>query len=215
MTITYSCVAHGRAVLAELALTGGSYQEAAAKVLRQVLLKAEPETIIQIGSYVYHTLFIDGITYLCATDNGLDTMAPSAFLKKVSDIFTRNPLMSQEHFFPSNALATDFQQILAQHMVEYNKNPRDNNTVSAVKSQVTDVKNIMLRNIDTVLERETETVSILTEGAEDPQATAEEFEKTRKIPKRIWWKCFKIVITTLTILLSIIIILLRTHIIPT
>ncbi|XP_036057534.1 vesicle-associated membrane protein 712-like isoform X5 [Onychomys torridus] len=181
MTITYSCVAHGRAVLAELALTGGSYQEAAAKVLRQVLLKAEPETIIQIGSYVYHTLFIDGITYLCATDNGLDTMAPSAFLKKV----------------------------------EYNKNPRDNNTVSAVKSQVTDVKNIMLRNIDTVLERETETVSILTEGAEDPQATAEEFEKTRKIPKRIWWKCFKIVITTLTILLSIIIILLRTHIIPT
>lgn len=26
MTITYSCVANGRAVLAELALTGGSYQ---------------------------------------------------------------------------------------------------------------------------------------------------------------------------------------------
>lgn len=25
--------------------------------------------------------------------------------------------MSREHFFPSNALATDFQQILAQHMV--------------------------------------------------------------------------------------------------
>ncbi|XP_011247911.1 uncharacterized protein LOC102639650 isoform X3 [Mus musculus] len=116
MTITYSCVANGRAVLAELALTGGAYQEAAAKVLRQALLKAEPTTIIQIGSYVYHTLFIDGITYLCATDNGLDIMAPSAFLKKVSDIFTRIPLMSQEHFFPSNALATDFQQILAQHM---------------------------------------------------------------------------------------------------
>ncbi|XP_028728998.1 vesicle-associated membrane protein 712-like isoform X2 [Peromyscus leucopus] len=215
MTITYSCVAHGRAVLAELALTGGSYQEAAAKVLRQVLLKAEPATIIQIGSYVYHTLFIDGITYLCATDNGLDSMAPSAFLKKVSDIFTRNPLMSQEHFFPSNALATDFQRILAQHMMEYNKSQRDNNTVFTVKSQVTDVKNIMLRNIDTVLEREIETASIITEGAEDPQATAEEFEKTRKIPKRICWKCFKIVITTLTILLSIIIILLRTHIIPT
>ncbi|XP_042113613.1 uncharacterized protein LOC102907097 isoform X5 [Peromyscus maniculatus bairdii] len=186
MTITYSCVAHGRAVLAELALTGGSYQEAAAKVLRQVLLKAEPATIIQIGSYVYHTLFIDGITYLCATDNGLDSMAPSAFLKKM----------------------------------EYNTSQRDSNTVSTVKSQVTDVKNILLRNIDTVLEREIETVSIVTEGAEDPQATvgnlhAEEFEKTRKIPKRICWKCFKIVITTLTILLSIIIILLRTHIIPT
>ncbi|XP_075799087.1 uncharacterized protein LOC142832499 isoform X1 [Microtus pennsylvanicus] len=212
MTITYSCVANGRAVLAELALTGGSYQEAAAKVLRQVLLKAEPVTIIQIGSYVYHTLFIDGITYLCATDNGLDTMAPSAFLKKVSDIFTRNPLMSQERFFPSNAPATDFQQILAQHMMEYNRNQSDN-TVSSVKSQVTDVKNIMLRNIDTVLEKET--VTIITEGAEDPQATAEEFEKSRKTPKRTWWKCVKIVITTLTVLLSVIVILLSTHVIPT
>ncbi|XP_075799088.1 uncharacterized protein LOC142832499 isoform X2 [Microtus pennsylvanicus] len=178
MTITYSCVANGRAVLAELALTGGSYQEAAAKVLRQVLLKAEPVTIIQIGSYVYHTLFIDGITYLCATDNGLDTMAPSAFLKKM----------------------------------EYNRNQSDN-TVSSVKSQVTDVKNIMLRNIDTVLEKET--VTIITEGAEDPQATAEEFEKSRKTPKRTWWKCVKIVITTLTVLLSVIVILLSTHVIPT
>lgn len=55
--------------------------------------------------------------------------------------------------------------------MEYNTSQRDSNTVSTVKSQVTDVKNILLRNIDTVLEREIETVSIVTEGAEDPQAT--------------------------------------------
>lgn len=44
---------------------------------------------------------------------------------------------------------------------------------------------------------------------------AKEFEKTRKTPKRTWWKCFKIVMTTLTILLSVIVILLSTHVIPT
>lgn len=43
---------------------------------------------------------------------------------------------------------------------------------------------------------------------------AEEFEKTRT-PKRTWWKYFKIVVTTLTILLSVIAILLSTHVIPT
>ncbi|XP_052591415.1 uncharacterized protein LOC128108646 isoform X4 [Peromyscus californicus insignis] len=85
-------------------------------------------------SYVYHTLFIDGITYLCATDNGLDSMAPSAFLKKVSDIFTRNPLMSQEHFFPSNALATDFQQILAQHMAAGHKERENKKPDEELKS---------------------------------------------------------------------------------
>ncbi|XP_044080275.1 vesicle-associated membrane protein 7-like isoform X2 [Neovison vison] len=85
MTITYSCVANGRAVLAELALTGGSYQEAVATVLKLVLLRAEPKTIMQMGSFVYHTLFIDGITYLCATDNALDTITPSAFLKNAKE----------------------------------------------------------------------------------------------------------------------------------
>lgn len=34
MTITYSCIANGRAVLAELALTGGSYQVPAGPRLR-------------------------------------------------------------------------------------------------------------------------------------------------------------------------------------
>eukprot|EP00071_Canis_lupus_P035749 XP_022269306.1 uncharacterized protein LOC478449 isoform X5 [Canis lupus familiaris] len=85
MTITYSCVVNGRAVLGELALTGGSYQEAAATVLRLVLLRAEQKTIIQMGSFVYHTLFIDGITYLCATDNALDTITPSAFLTNAKE----------------------------------------------------------------------------------------------------------------------------------
>ncbi|XP_015441526.1 vesicle-associated membrane protein 7-like isoform X3 [Pteropus alecto] len=116
MTITYSCIANGRVVLADLALTGGSYQETAATVLRLVLLRAEPKTIIQMGSFIYHSLFIDGITYLCASDNALDTVTPSAFLKSVSDTFLRNPLKSQDPFFPSNAVA-DFQQVLGKYML--------------------------------------------------------------------------------------------------
>nr|XP_031288629.1 vesicle-associated membrane protein 714-like isoform X2 [Camelus dromedarius] len=153
MTITYSCIANGRAVLAELALTGGSYQEAAATVLKLVLLRAEPKTIIHMGSFVYHTLFIDGITYLCASDNTLDTITPSAFLKNVSETFLRNPLMSQEHFSPSNAVAADFQQVLGKYMMKYNKN-QDDSSMSTLRSQVTDVKNVLTQNIDKILENE-------------------------------------------------------------
>ncbi|KAM6220939.1 uncharacterized protein ACDL77_001716 [Rhynchocyon petersi] len=168
MTITYSCVANGRTVLAQLALTGGSYQEAVATVLRLVLLRAEPKTITKLGSYVYHTLSIDGITYLCATDNALDAMVPSAFLKKVSDTFMKNPLISQDHFPPSNAVPADFQQVLGKYMVKYNKN-QDISKISTLKSQVTDVTNIMTQTIDVILEREermidpnNETVSLQT-----------------------------------------------------
>ncbi|XP_005388282.1 PREDICTED: vesicle-associated membrane protein 7-like isoform X2 [Chinchilla lanigera] len=166
MTITYSCIANGRAVLAELALTGGSYQEAAAKVLSQVLLRAKPMTTTQMGSYVYHTLLTDGITYLCATDNALDTGAPSAFLREVSDTFTRNPLMSQEHFSPSNAVAADFQEVLGQYMMKYNKN-QANSVISTRRSQVNDIKNDMIQNVDIILEKE-ERLNIFLAGTDDP-----------------------------------------------
>ncbi|XP_022269305.2 vesicle-associated membrane protein 714-like isoform X3 [Canis lupus familiaris] len=158
MTITYSCVANGRAVLAELALTGGSYQEAAATVLRLVLLRAEQKTIIQMGSFVYHTLFIDGITYLCATDNALDTITPSAFLTNM----------------------------------KYNKN-QDGSSISTLKSQVTDVKNIMSQNIDEILESE-KRLNIYTDRTSYLQTTAKESQKPRKILRRIWWKHFKKII---------------------
>nr|XP_023493621.1 vesicle-associated membrane protein 714-like isoform X2 [Equus caballus]XP_044622158.1 vesicle-associated membrane protein 714-like isoform X2 [Equus asinus] len=167
MTITYSCIANGRMVLAELALTGGSYQEAASTVLRLVLLRAEPKTVIQMGSFVYHTLFIDGITYLCASDNALDTVTPSAFLKNVSDTFLRNPLLSEEYFSPSNAVAADFQQVLGKYMVKYNKN-QDNSSISTLRSQVTDVKNAMTQNIDKILESE-ERSNIFPDSTDDLQ----------------------------------------------
>eukprot|EP00071_Canis_lupus_P035748 XP_022269305.1 vesicle-associated membrane protein 714-like isoform X3 [Canis lupus familiaris] len=158
MTITYSCVVNGRAVLGELALTGGSYQEAAATVLRLVLLRAEQKTIIQMGSFVYHTLFIDGITYLCATDNALDTITPSAFLTNM----------------------------------KYNKN-QDGSSISTLKSQVTDVKNIMSQNIDEILESE-KRLNIYTDRTSYLQTTAKESQKPRKILRRIWWKHFKKII---------------------
>ncbi|XP_058403347.1 uncharacterized protein LOC131409736 isoform X2 [Diceros bicornis minor] len=191
-----------------------SVEEAASTVLRLVLLRAEPKTIIQMGSFVYHTLFIDGITYLCASDNALDTVTPSAFLKNVSDTFLRNPLMSQEHFSPSNAVAADFQQVLGKYMVKYNKN-QDNSSISTLRSQVTDVKNVMTQNIDKILESE-ERLNIFPDRTDDLQTTAKEPQKTRKILRRIWWKHFKkIIIITVAVLLSIIVILLTTNVIPT
>nr|XP_025742795.1 vesicle-associated membrane protein 714-like isoform X4 [Callorhinus ursinus] len=162
-------------------------------------LNPQAESLPQDYSFVYHTLFIDGITYLCATDNALDTITPSAFLKNVSDTFLRNPLMSQEHFSPSNAVAADFQQVLGKYMMKYNKN-QDDSSISTLRSQVTDVKNIMSQNIDEILESENR-LDIFTDRTNDLQTTAKESQKTRKILRRIiWWKHFRKIII-LTVLL--------------
>uniref|UniRef100_A0A8D1I6T2 Vesicle-associated membrane protein 7 n=3 Tax=Sus scrofa TaxID=9823 RepID=A0A8D1I6T2_PIG len=170
--------------------------------------------MIQMGSFVYHTLSVDGITYLCASDNALDTITPAAFLKNVSESLLRNPLMSQEHFSPSNAAAADFQQVLGKYMMKYNKS-QDDSSISTLRSQVTDVKNVMTQNIDKILESE-ERLNIFTARTDNLQITAEESQKTRTIWRRMWWKHIKkILIIPVAVLLSVIIILLSTNVIPT
>lgn len=125
--------------------------------------------VYSFQSFVYHTLSVDGITYLCASDNALDTITPAAFLKNVSESLLRNPLMSQEHFSPSNAAAADFQQVLGKYMMKYNKS-QDDSSISTLRSQVTDVKNVMTQNIDKILESE-ERLNIFTARTDNLQIT--------------------------------------------
>ncbi|XP_068955127.1 uncharacterized protein [Petaurus breviceps papuanus] len=213
MTITYSCISNGRVILAELALTGGSYQDAVSSVLKLVLLKAEKKTSARIGSYVYHTLLIDGITFLCATDNPLDVILPSAFLDEVSRIYSENPLMFQEPFPPSNATATDFQELLGKCMMKYNQSQGEF-MISSLKSQVTDVKNSMSQNIDKMLKRE-EKLNTLIDRTDNLQVATKAFQKTTtKTSKKMWWKNYKIIIIISSIFVIIIIILLSTNVIP-
>ncbi|XP_074130311.1 vesicle-associated membrane protein 7-like [Sminthopsis crassicaudata] len=213
MTITYSCIANGRVILAELALTGGSYQDAVSSVLKLVLLKAEKKTTARIGSYVYHTLFIDGITYLCATDNPLDVTLPTAFLDEVSKNYSENPLMLQEPFPPSNAIIADFQHVLGKCMMKYNQNQGEF-MISALRSQVSDVKNSMSQNIDKMLKRE-EKLNILIDRTDNLQVATKAFQKTTtKTSKKMWWRNYKVIIIICSIFIIIIIILLSTNVIP-
>lgn len=53
--------------------------------------------------------------------------------------------------------------------MKYNKNQEDS-SISALKSQVTDVKYVMTQNIDKILERE-ERLNIFTDRTDDLQTT--------------------------------------------
>ncbi|XP_036618448.1 vesicle-associated membrane protein 712-like [Trichosurus vulpecula] len=213
MTITYSCVANGRVILVELALTGGSYQDAVSSVLKLVLLKAERKTTARIGSYVYHTLLINGITYLCATDNPLDVASPSAFLDEVSRTYSENSFLFHEPFPPSNSTVADVQQVLGKCMMKYNQSQGEF-MISNLKSEVTDVKTSMSQNIDKMLKRE-EKLNALMDRTDNLQVATKAFQRTTtKTSKKMWWKNFKIIIILSSIFTVIIIILLSTKVIP-
>ncbi|XP_019381625.1 PREDICTED: vesicle-associated membrane protein 8-like [Gavialis gangeticus] len=95
-----------------------------------------------------------------------------------------------------------------------NKNASD--TISTLQIQVDDVKNVMTKNIDKVLQRE-EKLSELVDRTDDLQTVADAFQKTStKISRKMWWKNFKVIILIVIFLLILtFIILLATGVIPT
>lgn len=88
--------------------------------------------------------------------------------------------------------------------------------VSALRSQVDGVKDIMTQNVDRILARG-ERLDDLMDKSEDLQAGAQHFKQTsQKVARKYWWKNVKLVVVIVVIVLIIIliIILLATGVIP-
>ncbi|XP_063050994.1 vesicle-associated membrane protein 8 [Engraulis encrasicolus] len=88
--------------------------------------------------------------------------------------------------------------------------------VTALKSQVDGVKQIMTQNVDRILARG-ERLDDLMDKSEDLQAGAQNFKQTsQKVARSYWWKNVKIIVVIIVVVLIIvlIIILLATGVIP-
>ncbi|KAL2092460.1 hypothetical protein ACEWY4_012258 [Coilia grayii] len=88
--------------------------------------------------------------------------------------------------------------------------------VTALKSQVDGVKEIMTQNVDRILARG-ERLDDLMDKSEDLQAGAQNFKQTsQKVARSYWWKNVKIIVVIIVVVLIIvlIIILLATGVIP-
>ncbi|XP_064414726.1 vesicle-associated membrane protein 8 [Latimeria chalumnae] len=89
--------------------------------------------------------------------------------------------------------------------------------IEILQDQVDDVKNIMTKNIDNVLNRG-EKLHDLLNKTDDLQATATSFQRTTtRIARKMWWKNSKLIMSMMGIMSVIvtIIILLATRVIPT
>uniref|UniRef100_A0A5F8GQX0 V-SNARE coiled-coil homology domain-containing protein n=1 Tax=Monodelphis domestica TaxID=13616 RepID=A0A5F8GQX0_MONDO len=105
------------------------------------------------------------------------------------------------------------QTLLSSLQMKYNQYQSEFK-ISALKSQVSDVKNSMTQNIDKMLRKE-EKLNVLIDKTDNLQIATKSFQKTTtKMSKKMWWRNYKIIIIIFSILIIIIIILLSTNVIP-
>eukprot|EP00762_Andalucia_godoyi_P002750 ANDGO_04486.mRNA.1 Vesicle-associated membrane protein 713 len=189
MSILYAVVARQTTVLAQHSSTKGNMDAICERILAKI-----PSTNSMMSyvyeEYMFHYIVEDGLCFMCMSSQDFSRRVAFAFLKDV-----RGRWIAQFGARGSQALAftmqDEFSKVLKTQMNYFSTNPNADK-LTTVKNQIDEVKNVMVKNIDMVLERE-EKLQVLVEKSDDLTRNAGAFRKQGSALKRaMWWKNAKL-----------------------
>jgi len=129
--------------------------------------------------HTFNYLADDGYVYLVVADEAYGRQIPFACLERVKDEFKS----------------------------QYGDNPDELSKVSRVQAQVSEVKNIMMDNIEKVLDRG-EKIELLVDKTENLRFQADNFHRTgRQLRQRMWWNKLKMQLMFASALVAFVLVL--------
>ena len=184
MEVIYVAISRGVNVLAEFTdpSHSGNYETVTRLLLRRIGESGSKLAQLRYDSHIFHYSIVEGITYLCMTDESARSRLPFAFLNDVSDTFRArygDEAASSAIAFEMNEA---FSVVLRQKCEFYLRN-READIISSVKSKIDETREVMVDNIDRILERG-EKIELLVDKTENMQQQAFKFERSAKQLKR-------------------------------
>ncbi|XP_064604659.1 vesicle-associated membrane protein 7-like [Liolophura sinensis] len=217
MTIKFSCIAHGTTILCSHQIEGNFY-DVAASMLPNISSRKDGKTSYTANSYQFHCLVDNGIVYMCVAEPSFGKQQPYAYLAEIKRRFQSGTLASRSFSAGPDEFDRDFGFVLSGQMEKYSK-PGGGDHISALRSQVDEVKDVMTQNIDKVLERG-ERLDDLMDKTEELEANSATFQRTAKrIRRKYWWKNTKMMLILVCVVLVVIVVLVivilySTHVLP-
>ncbi|KXJ26060.1 vesicle-associated membrane protein 7B [Exaiptasia diaphana] len=188
MPLYYSLIARGTTILVDYAETTGNFQQVAASILEKIPSRDTKCTYLS-GSYQFHVIVEDGLVFLCMAEKEFGMMQPYGFLEEIKRRFCNSSLKHRAQHAHAFEFKRDFAQVLASQMTAYSEpeGPTSDN-LGKVKREVQDVKNVMTKNIEKVLERG-EKIDVLVDKAESLDHSAQTFQRhSSQLRKKMWWQ---------------------------
>eukprot|EP00112_Aurelia_sp_Birch-Aquarium-sp1_P011745 Seg2471.2 transcript_id=Seg2471.2/GoldUCD/mRNA.D3Y31 product="Vesicle-associated membrane protein 711" protein_id=Seg2471.2/GoldUCD/D3Y31 len=206
MSIYYALIARGTIVLVDYTEASGNFEQITASILPKIPYEDTKCTYVSQG-YQFHVIVEDQLTYLCLADAAMGKRLPYAFLHEIKRRFTAGALKTRAMVCNAYELRRDFSQVLSSQLTRYNRGEGEDpglSKINQVQREVDDVKGIMTKNIEKVLERG-EKLDILIDKTENLEASAHSFKKTStKLRKKYWWQntrsCIILIVVVLVIL---------------
>jgi vesicle-associated membrane protein 72 len=203
-SLIYSFVANGTNVLAEYTAFSGNFSTIAIQCLQKLPANNNKFTYT-CDQHTFNYLVEDGYTYLVVADEEFGRQIPFTFLERIKEDFKRRYLAGNGTVTP--AVGKEFGVKLKEHMQYCVEHPEEMNKMSKIKSQVAEVKGIMMDNIEKVLDRG-EKIELLVDKTENLRSQADNFQRQGKqLRRKMWFQNFKVKLIVLAIIIVIILII--------
>nr|DAD48509.1 TPA_asm: hypothetical protein HUJ06_018446 [Nelumbo nucifera] len=215
--LIYSFVAKGNVVLAEHTSFTGNFSTIAIQCL-QKLPSNSSKYAYSCDGYIFNFLIDSGF----AAGRSL----PFVFLDRVNDDFKQrygasisnagphpladdddDDLFEEDRFSVAYSLDREFGPRLKEHMQYCMNHPEEISKLSKLKAQITEVKGIMMDNIERVLDRG-EKIELLVDKTENLQFQADSFQRHgRQLRRRMWLQNIRLKLMVGGTILAVIILL--------
>ncbi|XP_060532297.1 vesicle-associated membrane protein 7 [Cylas formicarius] len=189
MPILYSVISRGNTILARYASCTGNFAEVTEQIIAKIPARNDKLTYSH-GNYLFHYICEHGIIYMSITDNEFERSRAFLFLNEIKRRF-----QSQYGASASSAIGyamnADFAKVLANEMKHYSES-HDVDTISKVHSELDELKNIMVKNIDSIAMRG-ERLELLVNKTENLSSGSVSFRQTsRNLARSMFWKNVKL-----------------------
>ncbi|THG17488.1 hypothetical protein TEA_006878 [Camellia sinensis var. sinensis] len=160
-SLIYAFVARGTVVVSEFTEFSGNFNSIALQCL-QKLPTANNKFTYNCDGHTFNYLVDDGFM----ADESVGRQIPMAFLERVKDDFVSRYGGGKAATATANSLNKEFGSKLKEHMQYCVDHPEEISKLSKVKAQVSEVKGVMMENIEKVLDRG-EKIELLVDKTEN------------------------------------------------
>ncbi|GER41668.1 vesicle-associated membrane protein 726 [Striga asiatica] len=205
-TLIYSFVARGTAVLADYTEFKGNFTSVASQCL-QKLPSSNNKFTYNCDGHTFNYLVHNGFTYCVVAVESAGRQLPIAFLERVKDDFNNKYGGGKAAIAGPNSLKREFGPKLKEQMQYCVDHPEEINQLAKVKAQVSEVKGVMMENIEKVLDRG-EKIELLIDKTENLRSQAQDFRtQGTKIRRKMWYQNMKIKLIVFGIAVAIVLII--------
>ncbi|OAY77255.1 putative vesicle-associated membrane protein 726 [Ananas comosus] len=205
-TLIYSFVARGTVILAEYTEFKGNFTAIASQCL-QKLPASNNRFTYNCDGHTFNYLVENGFTYCVVAVESAGRQIPIAFLDRVKEEFTKKYGGGKAATATEKSLNREYGSKLKEHMQYCVEHPEEISKLAKVKAQVSEVKGVMMENIEKVLDRG-EKIELLVDKTENLRSQAQDFrQQGTKMRRKMWIQNMKMKLVVLGIIIALILVI--------